>query len=89
MSLERVLNARSVAIVGASRNEKKRGFQALRTLVECRYEGPIYPINPHEETILGLPCYPSVTDVEGPIDLALITTPADTLPELVEQILSR
>ncbi len=85
MSLERLLDARSVAVVGASRDEKKRGFQALRTLVECRYEGPIYPINPREETILGLRCYPSVKDVEGPIDVALITTPAETLAELVEQ----
>ncbi len=85
MSLERVLDARSVAVIGASRDERKRGFQALRTLLECRYEGAIYPINPREETILGLRCYPSVGDVEGPIDLALITTRAETVPDLLEQ----
>ena len=85
MSLEKILNARSVAIVGASRDEKKRGYHAVRSLIECNYEGSIYPINPHEESILGLRCYGKVTDIEDPVDLALITTPAETLPGIFER----
>jgi len=85
VSLERILDARSVAIVGASRDEKKRGHQAIRALLEAKYEGAIHPIHPTEETLLGLPCRPSVLDVEGPVDLALITTPAATLPGILEQ----
>ena len=84
MSLERILNARSVAIVGASRDEQKRGFHAVRSLIESKFEGHIYPVNPHEESILGLRCYSRVTDIEGPVDLALITTPAVTLPDIFE-----
>jgi len=85
MSLKRVLEARSVAIIGASRDEKKRGFQAIRSLQESRFEGPVYPVNPHEETILGLRCYRDITAIEGSVDVALITTPAETLPGILEQ----
>ena len=85
MGLERILNARSVAIVGASRDERKRGYQVIKTLLDGRYEGAIYPVNPQEERILGLPCHGSVLDIEQPLDVALIATPAETLPRILEE----
>lgn len=84
MSLEKILNAESIAIVGASQNETKRGFQAIRTLLEEQYAGGIYPVNPKEKTILGLPCHAKVSDIPGPVDLVLITTPAQTIPAILE-----
>lgn len=84
MTLDRVLNAESVAIIGASKNETKRGFQAIRTLQKQRYEGLIYPVNPKEKSVLGLKCYASVGEIEGPVDMALITTPARTIPAVLE-----
>jgi acetyl coenzyme A synthetase (ADP forming)-like protein len=84
MDLLRIFDANSVAIIGASRDEKKRGFQAIKTLIDDKYPGSIYPVNPHEETILGLPCYKSVTDIDGDVDLALITTPASTVISVLE-----
>ncbi len=84
MSLDRVLNATSLAIVGASKNETKRGYQAIKTLLEQGFEGRIYPVNPKEEMILGFKCYPKVSDIEQPVDLALITTPARTVPSILE-----
>ncbi len=84
MSLERVLNAGSVAIVGASKNETKRGYQAIRTLLSENYAGKIFPVNPKEKSILGLMCYPKVSEIPDPVDLALITTPAKTLPAILE-----
>ena len=83
MSLDRIFNAESVAIIGASRNETKRGYQAIRTLLDEKYEGQIYPVNPKEKSILGFKCYPSVADIEGPIDVALVATPAKTLPSVL------
>ena len=70
MSLESILNPSSVAIIGASRNPTKRGFQAIRTLLQEDYEGWIFPVNPKEKFILGLRCYPSVSEIDQPIDLA-------------------
>lgn len=84
-TLNRIFEARSVAVVGASRDEKKRGYQAIRTLLDGKYEGEIFPINPKEERLLGVRCYPSLSDVGRAIDLALLTTPAATIPGLIEE----
>lgn len=84
MTLNRILNAESVAIVGASKTDTKRGFQAIRTLVDMKYEGRIYPVNPKEKSIMGLNCYAKVSDIGGTVDLALITTPASTIQAVLE-----
>jgi len=84
MGLEHVLDAASVAVVGASKKETKRGYQAIKTLIEEKFEGQVYPVNPKEESILGLPCYPKVSDIEDPVEMVLITTPATTIPEILE-----
>ncbi|MFH2129724.1 MAG: acetate--CoA ligase family protein [bacterium] len=84
MTLNRILQAESVAIVGASKVDTKRGFQAIRILLDEKYEGKIYPVNPKEKSIMGLPCFAKISDIEGPVDLALITTPAKTIPAVLE-----
>jgi len=84
MSLEKILNAESVAIIGASKNETKRGYQTIRTLLDEKYEGRIYPVNPKEKSILGFKCYKKVSDIEEPVDVALVATPAGTLPAVLE-----
>ena len=85
MSLDRIFNAESVAIIGASKVETKRGFQAIKTLLDEKYEGKIYPVNPKEKSVLGFRCYPKVSHIQGPVDLALITTPAKTIPAVLEE----
>jgi acetyltransferase len=84
MGLSQILNANSIAVVGASKAETKRGFQAIKILLDEKFEGAIYPVNPKEESILGLPCYKQVSDIEGPVGLVLITTPAPTIPAILE-----
>lgn len=83
--LKKLLDASSVAIIGASKNPTKRGFQAIRTLQEEGYDGEIYPVNPKEDFVLGLKCYENITAIDQPVDLALITTPARTIPSLIEE----
>ncbi|MBR9980114.1 MAG: CoA-binding protein, partial [Desulfatitalea sp.] len=85
MGLAKVMRPGSVAVVGASKSETKRGYQSIRTLLDGKYEGRIYPINPKEDYILGLRCYKSVSDIEDPIDMALICTPAATIPKLLQE----
>lgn len=84
MPLTKLLNAESVAIIGASRDKTKRGFQAVKTLLDEKFEGTIYPVNPKESTILGLKCYPDVADIPGPVDAVLIVTPARGIPKLLK-----
>lgn len=82
--LGKVLDAKSVAIIGASKNPTKRGYQAIRTLQHEGYEGQIFPVNPKEDYILGIKCYKSVADIRDEVDLALITTPAKTIPSILQ-----
>ncbi len=84
-ALGRVFHAETVAIVGASKDEAKRGYQAIKTLLDEKYEGRIYPVNPKEKSILGLKCYPSLLDIPDEVDLVLITTPARTLKDILKQ----
>ncbi|MCJ8502516.1 acetate--CoA ligase family protein [Desulfatitalea alkaliphila] len=85
MGLEKVMRPGSVAVVGASKSETKRGYQSIRTLLEGKYEGWIFPINPKEDYILGLRCHKSISEIEQPVDVALICTPAATVPKILEE----
>lgn len=84
MPLTKLLNAESVAVIGASRDKTKRGFQAVKTLLDEKFEGTIYPVNPKESNILGLKCYADIADIPGPVDAVLIVTPARSIPRLLK-----
>ena len=67
-----MLEARSVAVVGASVKEGSLGQQMLLELARGGYEGDVYPVNPGYDEVGGLRCYPSIADVPGPVDLAIL-----------------
>lgn len=83
--LHGILGAQSIAIIGASNDPQKRGYQAIKQLLADRFPGSIYPVNPKASEILGLRSYASILDVEDPIDLVLVCTPAKTLPSILAQ----
>ena len=83
--LEAFFNPRSVAVIGASRSKEKLGHGVLANLIKYGYPGQIYPINPKADEILGLKCYPSVLDVPGPIDLAIVVIPAQFVAAVLEE----
>lgn len=70
-SLEPLFNPRSVAILGASASKFKIGNLQVRTLLDGKFVGEIYPINHKAKEIEGLKCYPSLSDVPNDIDLAI------------------
>lgn len=72
-ALERMLEARSVAVIGASGREGSVGHETLRELVTLgRFEGPVYPVNPRYEDLFGYRCFGSIDEVPEPVDLAVI-----------------
>ena len=83
--LKAIFKPESVAIIGASRTPGKVGHTLLRNLMECGYGGEIYPINPHADEILGVKCYPSVLEVPGDVDLAVIAVPAPIVLQVAEE----
>jgi acetyl coenzyme A synthetase (ADP forming)-like protein len=81
---DKFFNPKSIAVVGASRTQGKLGYTILENL-KSSFKGPIYPINPNADEILGLKSYPSVIDVEEPIDHAIIVVPAEMVKKVVEE----
>jgi len=74
----------SVAIIGASHTPGKIGYEILKNFVKGGYEGKIYPVNPNTEPILGLKVYSSIDKISRDLDLAVIATPANTVPDILQ-----
>ncbi|HSG09693.1 MAG TPA: acetate--CoA ligase family protein [Longimicrobiales bacterium] len=82
--LASIFEPRSVAVIGASTDPKKRGYQVLRALRESKFQGRIFPVNPKGGDILGYAVAASVDALPEVPDLALICTPAATVPDAVD-----
>lgn len=83
--LNSVLNPKSVAVIGASTSFGKWGQLILSNIVAGHFQGKIFPVNPREKIICGLTAYRNVSDIPEPVDLAFITTPAKTIPRILEE----
>lgn len=79
--IERLLEARSVAVIGASGREGTVGHQTLLELRKGGFDGVVYPVNPKYEELGGHRCYPSIAEVPGPVDLAVIALANEQLEE--------
>jgi acetyltransferase len=75
----------SIAVVGANPNSGEQAFNVVENLVNCGYQGKVYPVNPDYKEILGKKCYPSVKEIPGDVDLAIIVTPRKVVPQIVSQ----
>ena len=75
-NIEVLFYPKSVAIIGASDVPYKPSAQPLKGMIDNGFKGIIYPVNPRYQSINGTPCYPSLDDVPGPVDLAIIGVPA-------------
>ncbi|PTD95712.1 acetate--CoA ligase family protein [Pseudothauera lacus] len=84
--LHDILAPSSIAIVGASADPTKRGYKAMVGLIKDGYRGAIHPINPKADRILGVKTLPSIEALPGPVDLALICTPAATVPGIIAEL---
>jgi acetyl coenzyme A synthetase (ADP forming)-like protein len=84
-SLEAVLKPRSIAVIGASRRNLTIGNRLFRNLLQHEFTGVVYPVNPNAKVVAAVQTYPSVLDIPGEVDLAIMITPADTVPRLMEE----
>lgn len=84
-NLDKIFNPKSVAVIGASDKEGSVGAKLLRNLVGVGYQGVMYPVNPFKATVQGIKAYPSILKIPWHVDLAIIATPAHTVPQIVEE----
>ena len=82
-------NPKSVAVVGASSDPKKPGNTALRHMISMGYKGKLYPVNPREKGILGLPCYKSVSDIPEPVELCILMVAAELTVPVAKEMAER
>jgi acetyltransferase len=82
-ALERMFEPRSVAVIGATDREGSVGNTLILNLLDGMPREKIYGINPKRDEVLGVRCHPSIADIKDDVDLAVIVTPAPTVPAIV------
>ena len=83
-SVSYLLEPGSVAIVGASPRRGTIGHELVRNVLSGGFTGSLYPVNPTATEVLGVPAYPSVSALPGPVDLAVVAVPAAAVADVVE-----
>lgn len=83
--LDAVFDPETIAIIGASDEPGSVGRTLLWNLVSNPFGGTVFPVNPNRSNALGIKAYPAIGDVPAEVDLALIATPARTVPGIVEE----
>lgn len=98
MKLDRLFNPRTVALIGASRDQNSVGYGILKNLTKgcvfesefCRpFRGTVYAINPNADYILNVKCHPNILEIEDDIDLAIIAVHHSIVKKIVEQCIKK
>ena len=84
-NLEYIFSAKSVAVIGASRNPGKIGYVTLENFVKGGYKGKLFAVNPSAESILNVKCYPTLSAIKEKVELAVITIPGEFVPKTIEE----
>src|SRR5206468_886720 len=88
-SLDPIFRPRSVAVVGASATPGAVGSILIRNLIENPFGGVVYPVNPKRKAVHGILCYADLAALPERVDLAVIATPAATVPGVIKECVGR
>src|SRR5262245_45862877 len=84
-SLDMFFAPRSVAVIGATESTGSVGRTVLWNLLSSQFGGTVFPVNPKRSSVLGIKAYPAVNAVPEPVDLAVVVTPAMTVPSVIRE----
>ena len=87
--LDAIFSPRSVAVIGATEKEDSVGRTLLWNLITNPFGGTVFPVNPKRSNVMGIRAYPSLTDVPEQVDLAVVVTPAPTVPAIIEEAVQK
>jgi len=85
-AMQRIMNPKAVAVIGASDSEGKIGNSVMKNIINGGYAGELYPINPKADEILGKKAYKSVKDIPGVVDVAVFAVPAKFCVAAMEEV---
>jgi acetyl coenzyme A synthetase (ADP forming)-like protein len=83
--IDSIFYPKSIAIIGASRQQGSVGHSLLANIIDSRFQGVVYPVNPKAQAILGIKSYPRVLDIPDDVDLAVVIVPASLVPQVLEE----
>jgi len=85
MNIESIISPTSIAVLGASNRRGSVGNAVIANIVNGGYTGRVYPVNPSSETVIGLRCHRSILEIVEPVDIAVIITPSNVVPPVLEE----
>jgi len=88
-SLEKIFRPNNVAIIGATEKEGSVGRTIIKNLITNPFGGTIFPVNPKRPNVLGIQAHKSIGDIPADIDLAVIVTPAPTVPAIIDECIAK
>ena len=91
-NLSHLFDPHSIAVVGASSDPTKIGFEVFNSMATSKkvgsYSGDLYPVNPRYSEIAGIPCCPNVASIKGDVDLAGVVVPSQNTPAVIPHVWS-
>ncbi|MGK2859378.1 MAG: bifunctional acetate--CoA ligase family protein/GNAT family N-acetyltransferase [Thermoanaerobaculia bacterium] len=88
-SMKSLFEPRGIAVVGASTRRGQLGAEVFHNLVTAGFKGRLYPVNPVAETVEYVPCFARVSDIPGPVDLAIVVVPAERVGDVVADCVAK
>jgi acetyl coenzyme A synthetase (ADP forming)-like protein len=88
-SLDHFFYPKSVAVVGASADPGKAGYQIVRNLLDLQFSGSVYPVNPKLDELFGIKCFPDLAAIPEVVEQIVVSVPAFAVPEVFEQAAGR
>src|SRR6202142_1478741 len=84
-ALDTIFAPKNIAVIGATETPGSVGRTVIWNLISSPFGGTVFPINPKRPSVLGIKAYPSISDVPEPVDLAVVVTPAQTVPGIISE----
>ena len=89
ITLQEIMSPKSIAIVGASDNKARIGGRPLAHMIEQKFSGGIFPINPNRDTVQGIKAYPSLLDVKDDLDFILVAVPSNIVVSVLKEAVEK
>jgi acetyltransferase len=83
--LDAIFSPKNVAVIGATESPNTVGRTLVWNLISSPFGGAVFPVNPKRPSVLGIKAYPNIAAVPEPVDLAVVTTPAQTVPGIIKE----
>jgi len=87
--IDNIFNPRAIAVIGVGEKRFRLGNIFLQSLLDIGFSGELYPVSRHDESVMGLKNYPSLRDIDGPVDLIVVSVHPNNVPKVIEEAVEK